>query len=349
MKRSLFIPAPRQLNSGAWNIQLRLDGRSISITRQTAEECRREALLVKAEHLNNIKSAPSGGNIPLKDALERYIVSRENVLSPSTCRGYRIIQRTRFQSVMNRPLSSIQWQKVINAEAAIASPKTIKNAFGLIGSVYRENDLELPPVRLPAPEVKERAFLSPEEIPAFISACRGNRHEIGMLLALSGLRRSEIYGLQWSDVNLAAGTIYIHQSAVQNAARETVIRSKNKNVSSTRRIPIMIPALREALEAVQDKSGAVVTGSLDTLNGAVRRVCEKNDLTLVSLHGLRHSFASLCYSLGVPELQCQRLGGWSDYQTMRKIYTHISENDAKKTDEKLVNFFRNANENANGL
>ena len=349
MANTMKVPAPRKLASGSWFIQLRLGGESIPITCATEKECIRQAQLIKAEYRNGIKSAPSGGNLPLKDAIDRYIAARENILSPSTIRGYTTIARTRFQSVMKKPLNQIKWQAVINQEAKIASPKTIKNAFGFISSVYRENDLVLPSVQLPQPEVKERAFLSPQEIPTFISACQGNRYEIGCLLALSGLRRSEIYGLTWEDIDLDANTIHIHQSAVMNEDQQVVIRSKNKNQSSTRTIPIMIPRLREALTAVENKRDTVVNAGISTLSKVVNRICIGSGLPPVGLHGLRHSFASLCYSLGIDEITCQRLGGWNDYQTMRRIYTHLAEADKVKNIDKLSEFFKNANENANEI
>jgi hypothetical protein len=38
-----------------------------------------------------------------------------------------------------------------------------------------------------------------------------------------------------------------------------------------------------------------------------------------------------------------QIGGWSDYQTMRKIYTHMSQNDKQKSADKLSAYFKNAN------
>ena len=68
-----------------------------------------------------------------------------------------------------------------------------------------------------------------------------------------------------------------------------------------------------------------------------------------SSHGLRHSFASLCYHLGIPAKIAMQLGGWSDMQTMLRIYTHISQRDIGARVEDLRSFFqtKNGNENAN--
>ncbi len=242
---------------------------------------------------------------------------------------------------MNKSLNSVNWQKAVNDESRLCSPKTLKNAWGLVRSVLQDNGLDVE-VRLPAPDVHEKQWLTVEDIPAFLEAAKGTPGEIGALLALSGLRRSEIYGLQWDDIDLDKREIHIHQSLILGEDAAPVLRQKNKTTSSTRTIPIMLPQLYDALGSVEDKTGAVVTGNIGTLRKRITRICAAAGLPDVGVHGLRHSFASLCYSLGVSELAAMQLGGWSDYQTMRKIYTHLSEMDRRKDADKLTDFFKNA-------
>ena len=42
-----------------------------------------------------------------------------------------------------------------------------------------------------------------------------------------------------------------------------------------------------------------------------------------------------------------KIGGWADTQTMRRIYTHISESDINAQSERFLDFFKNGNENGN--
>lgn len=91
------------------------------------------------------------------------------------------------------------------------------------------------------------------------------------------------------------------------------------------------------------KEGLVWKGSLNTIYKQVNRVCKKNNLPLVGVHGLRHSFASLAYHLQIPEQIAMEIGGWSDIGTMRKIYTHIAQQDMERYKTKLQDFFKNAN------
>jgi len=55
----------------------------------------------------------------------------------------------------------------------------------------------------------------------------------------------------------------------------------------------------------------------------------------------------LAYHLGVPEKVAMQIGGWSDRETMSKIYTHLAQMDVAKYEIEMTDFYKNANENAN--
>lgn len=339
------IPKARKLPSGMWHTQLRLGGESIYITKPTEKEVIQEAKLVKAQYANNIKPTVSSSS-KLEDVIDDYIKTRESVISPSTLRGYKAIKGTRFQAYMKRPVNSINWQQMINAEAkSDISPKTIKNAWGLVKSALASVGIAAD-VRLPAQIPHEKEWLTKGEIHKFMEAIKGTPGEIGALLALSSLRRSEIYGLDWEDIDLEKKLIHIHKSLVLGEKAAPVLRRQNKTAASTRTIPIMLDQLYDALSAVEDKTGPVVPGNVGTLRKRISRACAAAGLPDIGVHGLRHSFASLCYSLGVSELGAMQLGGWSDYQTMRKIYTHLSNEDRDQSAEIISKFLNNADENA---
>ena len=85
--------------------------------------------------------------------------------------------------------------------------------------------------------------------------------------------------------------------------------------------------------------GALVQGSLNTLYVQINRVCDAAGLPRVSAHGLRRSFASLAYHLRWSELETMRVGGWSDFNTMRKIYTKLAERDKSAAAQKMEQFY----------
>lgn len=342
------IPKAQELPSGMWHVRLRLGGETIYITRPSEKEAVNEAKLVKAQYANNIRT-PVGVSAKLYDVIDNYISARANVISPSTLRGYQAYQRTRFLAYMNRPVNAINWQRAVNEEAKLCSPKTLKNAWGLVRSSLLEIGMDVS-VRLPAQVPHEKEWLTMDEIHLFMDAIKGTPGEIGALLALSSLRRSEIYGLDWEDIDLDKKLIHIHQSLVLGENAAPVLRQQNKTTASTRTIPIMLDQLFDALAAVEDKTGPVVPGNVGTLRKRISRACAAAGLPDIGVHGLRHSFASMCYSLGVSELGAMQLGGWSDYQTMRKIYTHLSEKERDQSAVTISKFLNNGDKkgDANG-
>ena len=99
---------------------------------------------------------------------------------------------------MQRPVDSIQdseWQGLINAEMALASPKTVVNAFKFLRTVIRQqtgHEIPMNGLTLPSVPLADTAFLTADEIPQFVDAIKGSRVAVAALLALSSLRISEI-------------------------------------------------------------------------------------------------------------------------------------------------------------
>ena len=93
------VPAPRQLPSGSWFIQLRLGGQSVPVTEPTRAACIRTATLIKAEHAAG-KREIRRSERTVGELIDDYVEKYKAVLSPSTIRNYKSIRRNRFQSSM---------------------------------------------------------------------------------------------------------------------------------------------------------------------------------------------------------------------------------------------------------
>lgn len=284
--------------------------------------------------------ATKNPSITLRAAVEVYLDDRRDVMSPSTIANYRSYMRTRFQSVIDRPADRVNWQRAISEETKLCSAKTIRNAWGLFAPALKEYGIT-PEVKLPPVVKKEKAWLDPTQIKTFVSAVRGKSFEIPALLALMGLRRSEILGLTWENIDLDKNIIRIRGSVVYDEDYNFIRKETNKTATSRRTVPIMIPRLAEALAAVEDKSGPVMRFNPTTLYSQINDLCKANGLPLVGVHGLRHSFASLGYHLKMSEMEVMRLGGWSDFATVRKIYTHLAEEDYANASNNMTKFFEN--------
>ena len=345
------IPKAKKLPSGSWFIRLRLGGEEICITEATEKAAIRQATLIKAEHRAGVRQARTKDERTVRQVIDAYIDSRRGVLSPSTINGYAAIARTRFQSIMSLPAANVKdWQKVVSDEAKLCAAKTLKNAWGFLASCLNAAKINVPDVRLPQIVRKDRPWLDYEQVLAFLDAVRGKSFEIPALLGLHGLRRSEIYAMRWSDIDLQKNLLHVRGAVVLGEDQKPVLKDTNKNVSSRRDIPIMIPRLHDLLKNASKDSPSVVQTNLTTLYAQVNTVCRRADLPEVGVHGLRHSFASLCYHVGLGEVETMQLGGWADPGTMRKIYRHLADQDRDKAAERLAAFFaasKNGNENGN--
>lgn len=313
-------PKAKQTPSGMWRCQYTKNGKRYSVTRPTQYEAERVAKLL------------AGLDIPdltLSEAIDRYILERKNILSPSTVAGYRVIQRNRFQSVMHTPITArIRWQQVINDEVPELSPKTIYNSWGLISSVLKSNNIPVPQVKLPQQIREEHEFFQPEEIKKFVKLIEGHENEVHFLLCLHGLRKSEMLAVTDSDIK--DGYIYVRGSIVKDSENRLISREANKNESSRRMVPIFIDRLKEL--PLNRKCVP------DTIGRRFQRLCRENGLPQIGLHGLRHSFVSLCYYRKISLMVTMKYGGYANPTIVQKIYTHLADLELRESEKKLKSF-----------
>lgn len=333
------IPKIEKLPSGNYFCRLRIDGVSIPITAETEAECELLATLKKAELLSgrtHVQHTPK--ETTLKEAIDKYIQKRSRTLSPATLRPYKIYAKTRFKDYQDMKLSKIDWQQMIDEELELVSEKTVRNAWALVTPALKQIGYPVPKVTLAKPVVKDLNFLQPEEIKLFCNALKGRSYEIPALLALHGLRLSEIRGLDWNNVDTKNSLLFIQGSRVRGVDGD-VDKKTAKNKDSSRYVPIMIPRLKTLLEAVPDKTGKVVTIGANTLLDDVKRTCERAGVTVCTVHDLRRSFASLCFFIGIPSRQIQEWGGWKDDKVLNKIYIKLSNTMKTESKERFQNFF----------
>ena len=331
-------PKPRKLKSGSYFIQLRLGGESISITRPSARECTQAAMEIKAAHLAGRKIV-SKSEMTVGQLVDAYIKSRPVKTSPATLRGYKTYRKNRFTSIMDkRPQQIKDWQAVVDEEAQLVSAKALKNAWGLVTASLRRAKLAVPEdIVIPQIIKKPIPFLRYNEILPLLKVVKDRPEEFAVLLGLHSLRLSEMFAIRPQDIDLRTRMIHV-SGAVVRGPDGWVHKAENKNEGSQRNVPIMVDRLVELAEGLTGETAVKVKSSyfLEHLH----MDCVEAGVTDVTIHGLRHSFASLCHHAGISELQCMKWGGWSDQQTMHKIYMHIAEADETDDLKKMRSLFR---------
>lgn len=331
--REISVPAPRKLPSGTFYGRLTVAGERMSVSAPTEEEYFAKARAVKA---GLVKAAKAGPKLTLGDAIDRYVKANDKVLSPSTVNAYKSYRKTRFQPYMDKDIGSIPYQTMVNEESKDLSAKTVHNAWRLVTASLRHAGMEQPQVNLPKKPKTERQWLDYQQIETFLAAVHGKPYELGALLALHGLRRSELLHLTAEDIDLEKEIIHVRGASVVGEKNALVEKKTNKNTTSTRDVHILIPRLTEILNG---RKGKLVTTNPTTLYGLVNGLCEKHGLPKVGVHGLRHSYISLCFHLGWNIQTVMREGGYSTTDTVNDVYRHLAAQDANDDIQKGKAFF----------
>ena len=341
------LPTPKKVSSGKWFIRLRLGGEEITLSDWDKKKLLLDAEAIKLEYKRTQRlpeqTEPQTGSKTISEIIDEYLADKTHVFSPATLRYGRIVQKNRFQSVMQRAIGEIansEWQGIVNKESSKYAPKTVKNSYGFIRTAVKSVEgRELPVVKLPGAIPKPPRFYTFEQIPVFVDAVKDTPYAVPALLALSSMRISEISALDWKDIPENPDFITVSGAVVPDESGKYVKKKQNKTVSSARNVPILIPELSSAIERDRKPSGPVLDMRQNSMREGLKKVCAKAGLPYIGIHGLRHSFASLASHLNMPENIAAEIGGWSDLKTMHDIYTHIAKSDISRYKKELAEFY----------
>lgn len=288
--------------------------------------------------LEKEKQKLSGNNMTLNEALEGYCTMKNNVLSPSTIREYRRMQKNNYGSIENLTLDKITndiIQKWVNDFSRNHHPKTVKNAYGLLRAVI---DAYAPDIRLriTLPQsIQPKLYVpSDNDIKVILSyfANSDSDMELAVYLAAFGtLRRSEICALTVDDVD--GNVISVNKAMVDKGNNEWVVKT-TKTVSSNRIIELP-PFVIEKFP----KSGNIVNITPDKVTGRFEAALLVLKIKKFRFHDLRHYSASIMHAIGVPDQYIMQRGGWASDKTLKNIYRGtIKDYEEKYTSMTLSHF-----------
>ena len=329
--KKVKIPKPIQLESGEFSAQVMVDGVRHRVYGNTLQEYEFNARAVKSG-IAEAKRKPF--SVSLGKAIDDYVDSVRNVLSPSTIMGYRSIRRNRFAGYMDKRIDSIKWQNMVNEEAKHISAKTLANAWNLVTPALAAIGYPKPQVNLPQCLVRDMNFLDYQQIETFLTAIKGYPGELAAILALHSLRMSELIAVTVDDV--VDGFIRVNKAIVPDEDYQPVQRDVNKTYYSTRQIPVVILRLYELLP----ESGKLVNIVPVTVEKEVSNACKRAGLPHITPHDLRRTFASLAYHLRWQERSVMKYGGWSNMNTVHKIYIKLSQHDLDDDVEKMREYYK---------
>ena len=150
----------------------------------------------------------------------------------------------------------------------------------------------------------------------------------------TGLRRSEIFGLKWSDIDFENS--YMSVNKTRQKTQNRMFEMATKTYSSIRQISIpssLLELLKEYYKDHKDNEYILESIDYDNLTAWFRRWQEKHGLPRIKFHDLRHTHATLLLSQGVDIKTIQKRLGHSDISTTLNVYAHsVKELDQKASD-----------------
>ena len=312
-------PRPVLLPSGRWRCQVMVNGEWLSAVEDDPEIAHATVLAMKAGLIERKKSPK---HMSIGEAVDRYIESKDSVLSPATILGYKKIKKNSMEDIVDVKLPDLTQEKVqrwVNKLAKSKSPKSIRNAHGLLSAVLAEYrpDLALR-TTLPQKNVQQISIPSEEEIEKIMHGCAGRPEELPILLAMwLGLRASEIRGLTWGDVQ--NGRLHVRQAIVDG--EDGPILKKTKTIAGDRWIKLP-QYIIDLIDAQPRKGDYIVTMTGRAMYMRFYRLCERLGIQHYRFHDLRHTAASVSVILGVPtKYSQQRMGHQTDHM-LKSVYEH---------------------------
>lgn len=285
----------------------------------------------------------------------------------TTMRGYRVCAERIYPLVdglLAKDCATYHIDKMIAQMSNNGlSAKTIKNTIGFLSTAFEYGvyiDLvESNPCKkasLPQGDSREIRILYLDEIPKFLEAIADIdlNDKVAYELALFlGLRRSEMLGLKESDVDIVKGVVYVHTTRHRVGGEDIEQDTKTKRSTRILALPdILLIDIARLLQVhrdfpyekvdylIQDGFGNAINPQ--TLATRLERLEKEKGLPHVTLHGLRHTYASLLHSQGVDMAMISAELGHSNLTTTMNIYTHMLQS-ASNASRGIANTINNFN------
>lgn len=175
------------------------------------------------------------------------------------------------------------------------------------------------------------------------------------LLAFTGARKSELLSLTWSDIDLASSTISINKTITRGLDNKLFVSNTTKTQAGTRTLIIdentitMLKRWRMLQRSVMFEYGFNIGAKSDQLvfsrfidnslinvmtpNHWLKKILTNTNLPTITIHGFRHTYATLAIEAGMNVKQLQKQLGHTDVKTTLDIYAAVTEKGQHESTE----------------
>lgn len=359
-----------QLKNGLWQarISVRQPGgelKRIAFYGKTKKEAHEK--LVKAQRETHTGSFVNPDKGTTKEWLNAWLTEyKKTKIRQSTFALYKTLTKTHIEPAIGdialQKLETKDIQKLINSlSEKEKSSSLIKQVHLLISGALKQAVKEqkvyrnvADAVELPQASKKEILPLSKEDAKKFLERAKKSKYYPAFILEMAtALRRGELLGLRWSDIDFEKGILQVRQTLARvtmpNGDRKTkLVFQDPKTKKSQRVIKLKDNVLKELKEYMlasgkrNDPDSLVFPsktgGPLDprAFTKRYEYLAEKAEIPKVSFHALRHTVAVLLLQAGEKVKNVQDLLGHEKYGTTMDIYAdYVPDEEKEKTAVKI--------------
>lgn len=268
--------------------------------------------------------------------LSSWLSLRAGGLRPRTIDCYTgLIQRhivPAIGSVELTELTPFQVSAMLAAIAATGHHRTAEQVYVLLKAALKSAALlqwlprsPIDAVMRPAHTPRPGSAWTPEESRVYFAAAMRHPHKMAWLMALVfGLRRGEILGLHWSDIDLRTRRIHIRRQLVM-LANGKLIEQPPKTAAGVRTLAIPPEVLPQIRKCYQFGDTRIVNLTPNGLDCAHRALLSNLNVPYIRLHDLRHTMATNALRGGASMRALSDVLGHSDPSVTTRFYTHPDE------------------------
>jgi integrase len=306
------------------------------------------------------------GKVTVREFVDRWLEASAPTLRPSTARRYRDVARLHIVGVIGNvklaKLSPADVQRLYaDRLAAGLSPTSVHHVHAILhraldqavrwGLLLRNVTEAVDPPRRANPEMQ--TWDARQAAAVLASATGDDLEALWRLALLTGMRRGELLGLRWTDLDLDAGALSVRRT-LSRGTTSRLEAGEPKTASGKRRVSLpasVVKSLRQhrdrqtfakagAGEAYQDRGlvFATETGAPihpNTLSRRFAALIARADVPKIRFHDLRHTCATLLLADGVhPKVVQERLGHATIAETLDR-YSHVTADMQRQAADRL--------------
>lgn len=276
-------------------------------------------------------------------------------LKPTTYRGYvSMLSAHLYPTFGNIPICDItteEVQRFLNKRKSLAF-KTLHTMMMFLGEIFKDaledgiiqkNPTASRKLVIPSTKKTERNALTQAQLVCILQSVReleAQDKRLMALLLLTGMRRGEVLGLRWEDIDVEAGLIYVRRNVTFPHNQPHIGTPKTEKGKRT--IPLddqLWDLLQPALA-----TGYIIGNEQPISDMAYKRtwqrITKRVELYGATAYVFRHSYLTMASNAGVTPKTLQAIGGHADIATTMNRYVHAQRDQILDAGRKISQKFR---------